>query len=99
MHRFLKLCYIKNSLWLRLTKSTSEKNFLDSLYPKYALKVKWTTATEAIEYHETLAIEKSIQDNPQAREDCLNHQLSLEHNTQLLCEDADEELQADNEGM
>ena len=37
-----------------------------NLYPKYGLEVKWITAAKAIEYHETLAIEKSIQNNPQA---------------------------------
>ena len=42
------------------------------------LDVKWTVAAQATEYRESLAIEKAIQDSPQAREDWLNHQLELE---------------------
>ena len=54
------------------------------------INVKWTITAEASEYHESLAIEKAIQENPQAREDWLNHQLELE-------EKADEELQDEND--
>ena len=43
---------------------------------------------EAREYRETLAIEKAIQDNPQAREEWLNHQLEIEHNTEVFDEDS-----------
>lgn len=43
------------------------------------IDVKWTITAEANEYRESLAIEKAIQDNPQAREDWLNHQLALEN--------------------
>ena len=42
-----------------------------------SLNVKWTIAAEASEYHESLAIEKSFQDNEQARENWLNHQLDI----------------------
>lgn len=48
------------------------------------LNVKWTITAEASEYRETLAIEKAIQDNPQAREDWLNHQLEIETNAENL---------------
>ena len=54
------------------------------------LNVKWTISAEASEYRETLAIEKAIQDNPQAREDWLNHQLELETTTELLDEDSED---------
>ena len=54
------------------------------------LNVKWTLTAEATEYHETIAIEKSIQDNPQVREDWLNHQLEIETNTEILDEDSQE---------
>ena len=54
------------------------------------IDIKWTITAEASEYHESLAIEKAIQENPQAREDWLNHQLELE-------EKADEELQDEND--
>ena len=55
------------------------------------LNVKWTISAEASEYRETLAIEKAIQDNPQAREDWLNHQLEFEINIGVLDEDSQEE--------
>ena len=42
--------------------------------------MKWTITTDASEYRESLAIEKAIQENSQARENCLNHQLELEIN-------------------
>lgn len=51
------------------------------------LDVKWTITAEATEYNETLAIEKAIQDNPQAREDWLNHQLELNTETVSLDDD------------
>lgn len=51
------------------------------------LNIKWTITAEATEYRETIAIEKAIQDNPQAREDWLNHQLELETNTEIIDED------------
>ena len=46
---------------------------------KSNLNVKWTTTAEATEYLESLAIEKAIQDNEQAREAWLNHQLELNY--------------------
>ena len=57
---------------------------------KSGLNVKWTMTAEAREYRETLTIEKAIQDNPQAREDWLNHQLELEITTELLDEDSED---------
>ena len=42
------------------------------------LEIKWTMAAEANEYRETLAIEKSIAEDPQAREAWLNRQFELE---------------------
>ena len=59
---------------------------------KIGLDVKWTMAAEANEYRETLAIEKTIQDNPKAREDWLNHQLTLDDNPQVWSEETDDEL-------
>ena len=41
------------------------------------LNIKWTIAAETSEYLESLAIEKIIQDNEQARNDWLNHQLDI----------------------
>ena len=54
------------------------------------IDVKWTITAAASEYRESLAIEKAIKENPQAREDWLNHQLELEKK-------ADEELQDEND--
>ena len=58
------------------------------------INVKWTTTAEASEYRETLAIEKAIQDNPQAREDWLNHQLELEKEIAVF----DDDLEDSQEG-
>ena len=44
---------------------------------KFGLSVKWTMAAEAREYHETLAIEKAIQENPSMRDAWINRQLKL----------------------
>ncbi len=41
------------------------------------LNVKWTIAAETSEYLESLSIERIIQDNEQARNDWLNHQLDI----------------------
>lgn len=48
---------------------------------KSNLNIKWTMTAEASEYHESLAIEKNIQDNPEAREIWLNHQFNVEANS------------------
>ncbi len=61
------------------------------------LDVKWTITAEASEYRESLAIEKAIQENHQAREDWLNHQLEIENNPRLFHEEIDEELQNEND--
>lgn len=45
------------------------------------LTAQWTTAAAAREYHESLAIEAMIRDNPEAREAWLRRRLQLE------CED------------
>jgi len=45
---------------------------------KMGLNVKWTMTAEAMEYRESLAIEKAIQENPTLREDWINRQLRLE---------------------
>lgn len=50
------------------------KDELDSLN----LNIKWTIKAEATEYSESLAIDKMIHDNPQAKEDWLNHQLEID---------------------
>ena len=42
------------------------------------IQATWTATAEATEYRETLAIEKAIQDSPQARNDWLNHQLEIQ---------------------
>ena len=55
---------------------------------KSGLNIKWTITAETSEYRETLAIEKAIQNNPQAREDWLNHQLEIEYNTEVFNEDS-----------
>ena len=57
------------------------------------LNVKWTIIAEASEYRESLAIDRAIQDNPQAREDWLSHQFELEENQDTF----DDEIQTDNE--
>ena len=59
---------------------TEIKNEIENLQ----LNVKWTITAEATEFHESMAIEKLICDNPQAREDWLNHQLELEANQQTF---------------
>lgn len=63
------------------------KDELDSLN----LNIKWTIKAEATEYSESLAIEKIIHDNPQAKEDWLNHQLEIDFNTDSFNEDEDNE--------
>ncbi len=45
---------------------------------KLNLGAKWTMTAEAREYHETLAIEKAIKDNPAIRQTWVNRQLELE---------------------
>ena len=54
------------------------------------LNIKWTITAEATEYSESLAIEKAIQDNPQAREDWLNHQLKINTETSSLDDENEE---------
>ncbi len=45
---------------------------------KLGLSAKWTMASLAKEYHETLAIEKAVKDDPRMREAWVKRQLSLE---------------------
>jgi hypothetical protein len=45
---------------------------------KLGLSAKWTMASLAKEYHESLAVEKAIKDNPHMREAWIKRQLSLE---------------------
>jgi hypothetical protein len=45
---------------------------------KLGLNVKWTMTAEAKEYHESLSVEKAIQENPASREAWFKRQLSLE---------------------
>ena len=61
------------------------------------INVKWTTTAEASEYRETLAIEKAIQDNPQAREDWLNHQLELEKDIAVFDDDLEDSQEEDHQ--
>lgn len=56
---------------------------------KNGFEIKWTITAGASEYRETLAIEKVIQDNPQAMNDWLNHQLELDATTDFLDEDSE----------
>ena len=53
------------------------------------INVKWTITADASEYRESLAIEKAIQENSQAREDWLNHQLELEINPESFEDEID----------
>ena len=55
------------------------------------LNVNWTIAAEAAEFKESIAIEKLIRDNPQAREEWLNHQLQLETNNVEDFDDSESE--------
>lgn len=61
---------------------------------KSGLNVKWTITAEATEYRETIAIEKAIQDNPQAREDWLNHQLEIDTQASFTDEGANDSQDA-----
>ena len=54
------------------------------------LEIKWTMKSEASEYRETLAIEKTIHDNPQAREAWLTHQFALDDSDFVANEDVAE---------
>jgi hypothetical protein len=45
---------------------------------KLGLNVKWTMTAEAREYHESLATEKAMSENPAIREDWIKRQLRLE---------------------
>ena len=47
------------------------------------IDAKWTMTAEATQYYETLAIEKEITDNPNAREAWLNRQYILEQKSAL----------------
>ncbi|MEQ9095371.1 MAG: DUF4041 domain-containing protein [Phycisphaerales bacterium] len=42
------------------------------------IEAKWTMASEAQQYRETLAIERAIENDPEAREQWLNRQLTLD---------------------
>ena len=55
------------------------------------LNVNWTIAAEAAEFKESIAMEKLIRDNPQAREEWLNHQLQLETNNVEDFDDSESE--------
>ena len=46
---------------------------------KQNLNVKWTIAAETTEYLESLAIERAIADNEQAKADWLAHQLNFDY--------------------
>ena len=48
--------------------------------------VKWTMTAAAHEYHETLAIEKAISEDPKKREAWIMRQLELEHVDTALTE-------------
>jgi hypothetical protein len=45
---------------------------------RLGLAARWTMTAEAREYHETLAVEKAIKDNPAMREAWIHRQLELE---------------------
>ena len=60
------------------------------------LNVKWTITAEATEYRESIAIEKIIQDNPQAREDWLHHQLNFDSDSYTFNDDDDFDDEVDN---
>lgn len=57
------------------------------------LEVKWTMTAEASEYHESLAIDKIIQENSQAKEDWLHHQLEIKTSEFYFLEDEDNETE------
>lgn len=57
------------------------------------LEVKWTMTAEASEYHESLAIDKIIQENSQAKEDWLHHQLEIKPSEFNFLEDEDNETE------
>ena len=48
---------------------------------------------EASEYHESLAIDKIIQENSQAKEDWLHHQLEIKPSEFNFLEDEDNETE------
>lgn len=60
------------------------------------INVKWTITAEATEYRESIAIEKMIQDNSQAREDWLNHQLEFDSQS-YIDDEANEDENTDSE--
>jgi hypothetical protein len=55
---------------------------------KMSLEAKWTMTSEARQYHETLAIEKAIKEDPAKKEAWLKRQLELEVAENAFCEDA-----------
>lgn len=57
------------------------------------LEVKWTMTAEASEYHESLAIDKIIQENSQAKEDWLHHQLEIKTSEFYFLENEDNETE------
>jgi hypothetical protein len=50
---------------------------------KLGIEAKWTITAQAREYHETLAIEHRIKEDPKAREAWLNRQFELEKTEEL----------------
>ena len=58
---------------------------------KDAMEIKWTMAAEAAEYRETLAIEKKIADDPEARDAWLGRQMEIEEAAPLSIDDDEEE--------
>ena len=59
-----------------------------------SLHIKWTITAEASEYRESLAIDKAIQADSQAREDWLKHQLDI--NSQRILPIYDEDQQEES---
>ena len=57
---------------------------------KDAMEIKWTMAAEAAEYRETLAIEKKIADDPEARDAWLGRQMEIEEAAPLSIDDEEE---------
>jgi hypothetical protein len=80
----------KHFLMMQMNKVNHRKEFfkvdlahIREEIEKFGLAVKWTMTAEAREYHETLAIEKAIKENPVKKEDWIEKQLKLEPTTNI----------------
>ncbi len=81
----LELRLHKHFLLNQINKVNHRKEFFRALLgdirreiESLGIEAKWTMMAEAIQYRETLAIERAIQSDPAAREAWINRQLTLD---------------------